>query len=347
MSQNSRIDEFVNSVPVITRALLIINIVVHLIIFVFSLNLNTFAISAHLVVDNSEYYRIVSAAFVHAGIMHIFMNMSSLIQLGLSLEAHFGSLQFLFLTLWSVMIVGILYIILAVLFSFIDPNQMYSSGVGFSGVLFTYALIEAYHTTETSRSIFGMFNVPSRMYPFILLIILQLVIPNISFLGHGAGILVGLLVVHGVMNFLLPSTDFLNYLETTPVFGPLTKASGYIRANNRNLVHAGSSDSNTCHACCVSTLSVGYGCLVHVWNAVAALLYIIGCPVERISLCLVGASRSLQRMFDNMGNEMTPSDSIELGRYARIQSTSDIETATALPPTTTGSVPDSTKTTSI
>ncbi len=44
------------------------------------------SISAHMVIANGEYYRIVSAAFVHAGIMHIGMNMMSLYQLGYSLE---------------------------------------------------------------------------------------------------------------------------------------------------------------------------------------------------------------------------------------------------------------------
>lgn len=82
---------------------------------------------------------------------------------------------------------------------------MFSSGVGFSGVLFTYAVIEAFHTTETTRSVFGLFSVPAKVYPFILLILLQIIIPGISFLGHVSGCIVGLLVVSGAMDICLPS----------------------------------------------------------------------------------------------------------------------------------------------
>jgi len=316
-------EEAFGGIPVITRALLVVNVAVHIIIFTLSLNLNTFSISAHLVIDDNEYYRIISAAFVHAGLMHIFMNMSSLLQLGLSLEAHFGSLQFLFLTLWSLFAVGGLYIFLAVLFSYVDPGQMYSSGVGYSGILFCYALIEAFHTTETSRSIFGMFTVPSRMYPFILLIILQIVIPNISFLGHGAGILVGLAVVYGGMNFILPSNDFLSYIETTPMFGPLTKAGGYVRTNNRSLF-SGSGGS------CYAVFKMVLECLGYAWNIISAVLHIVGCPVDRITQGISWTFARIRQMLDSLRAQSSgPStdSSVELGNYVRVETSGDLEGA--------------------
>jgi hypothetical protein len=40
-------------------------------------------------------------------------------------------------------------------------------------VLFTYALIEAFHSAESSRSVFGLFSVPTKAYPFILLVLIQ------------------------------------------------------------------------------------------------------------------------------------------------------------------------------
>lgn len=335
----SRLGEFLGSVPVITRALLVVNVTVHVVIFVFSLSLNTFAISANLVVGSSEYYRVVSAAFVHAGLMHIFMNMSSLLQLGLSLEAHFGSLQFLFLSVWSVLIVGTLYVGLAVLFSYVDEGQYYASGVGYSGVLFTYALIEAYHTTETSRSIFGFFTVPAKMYPFILLIILQVVIPNISFLGHFSGILVGLMVVHGGLAMLLPCTEFLIHLESTPLFGPLTKATGYVRANNRSLLHG--QESMTCLGCSTSAGVLFSNCALQVWNVLAALLYIVGCPVERITRCFADACSAVRSCClgavptNPISSDSARGGGVELGRYARIEN--DVDERAASSPVDRGS----------
>ena len=54
-----------------------------------------------------------------------------------------------------------------------QPNALNTSAVGYSGVLFTYALIEAFHSAEVSRSVFGLFSVPTKAYPFILLVLIQ------------------------------------------------------------------------------------------------------------------------------------------------------------------------------
>ena len=55
----------------------------------------------------------------------------------------------------------------------LNPNAMNNNAVGYSGVLFCYALIESFHSVELSRSVFGMFSVPTKSYPIILLVILQ------------------------------------------------------------------------------------------------------------------------------------------------------------------------------
>jgi membrane associated rhomboid family serine protease len=44
--------------------------------------------------DKHEYYRLVTAAFVHFGIFHIFLNMYALVVLGPQLERIFGSVRF-------------------------------------------------------------------------------------------------------------------------------------------------------------------------------------------------------------------------------------------------------------
>ena len=108
----SRVTELLSRIPIVTVSLLLLNCTIHGIIFLFSLGLNNYSISAAQVL-RGEYYRIVSAAFVHGGIMHIFMNMSSLLQLGGSLEAQFGSMQFAFLTLWSTILIGMMYVFLS------------------------------------------------------------------------------------------------------------------------------------------------------------------------------------------------------------------------------------------
>ena len=105
----SRVSEVLSKIPFVTSCLLLFNSGVHGAIFLFSLNINQFAISANPVLKG-EYYRVISAAFVHGGIMHIFMNMSSLLQLGASLETQFGSAQFALLTLWATLLTGAVYV---------------------------------------------------------------------------------------------------------------------------------------------------------------------------------------------------------------------------------------------
>lgn len=67
---------------------------------------------------------------------------------------------------------------------FNDMRQLRSSGVGFSGVLFCYAIIEANHTVEVTRSFYGMFNVPAKLMPFLLLVVLQVSASKLS-RNHG------------------------------------------------------------------------------------------------------------------------------------------------------------------
>jgi rhomboid protease GluP len=92
-----------------TLGILILNCSVHLLMFLTSAGLNKFAISPALVLFRGEYYRIVTCAFLHSGILHIAMNMSSHLQLGVELEAQFGSLQFLFMSAWAVLLIGAFY----------------------------------------------------------------------------------------------------------------------------------------------------------------------------------------------------------------------------------------------
>ena len=108
----SRAMEMLSKIPLVPARLLILNCGIHAIVFLFSIKLNQYSISAAQVLKG-EYYRIISAAYLHGGLMHIFMNMSSLLQVGASLEAQFGSLQFFLLTLWSTILIGIVYVFLS------------------------------------------------------------------------------------------------------------------------------------------------------------------------------------------------------------------------------------------
>lgn len=106
----NRMQDLMNSITIFTKILLGFNIAVEIIIFLFSIDIGVFAISSYQVLYKYEFYRIVSAAFVHVGLLHIAMNMSSLFQIGPYLEQQFGTIQFFFLTIWSVFAIGFIYV---------------------------------------------------------------------------------------------------------------------------------------------------------------------------------------------------------------------------------------------
>ncbi len=66
------------------------------------------------------------------------------------------------------------------------------SAVGFSGVLFSLAVLESSSSGGATRSLFGFVSVPTKYYPWAMLIAMQVMMPSVSFLGHLSGLLLGL-----------------------------------------------------------------------------------------------------------------------------------------------------------
>ena len=95
---SSRLTEFVGNTPIYTIILLALNISIHIIVFVTSYPVNELTFSPYHIYYKSEYYRVITSAFLHGGIMHIGMNMMSLVALGGILEPNYGTLKFFYLT---------------------------------------------------------------------------------------------------------------------------------------------------------------------------------------------------------------------------------------------------------
>ncbi|KAK1313725.1 Uncharacterized protein QJS10_CPA06g01965 [Acorus calamus] len=76
-------------------------------------------------------------------------------------------------------------------------------------------VIETSLSGAQSRSVFGLFNIPSKWYPWILLLLFQLLATNVSLLGHLCGILSGFAYTHGFFNYLLPGPMFYSAIENS------------------------------------------------------------------------------------------------------------------------------------
>ena len=54
-----------------------------------------------------------------------------------------------------------------------DLSWMFYNSVGFSGVLFALAALESTLSPAPTRSVFGLITVPTKLYPWALLLVLQ------------------------------------------------------------------------------------------------------------------------------------------------------------------------------
>ena len=112
-SASSRISEFFTSTPLYTTILLVLNVSIHIIVFLTSYPTYDFTFVPQRIYENAEYYRIFTSAFLHGGIMHIAMNMMSLMALGNILETNYGTLKFFYLTWLMIIVAGIFDVMLA------------------------------------------------------------------------------------------------------------------------------------------------------------------------------------------------------------------------------------------
>jgi membrane associated rhomboid family serine protease len=227
--RRSRLAEWASSVPLVTLTIFAICVAV----FVadnlgdFNANMRDFALVPYLAVQRGEVYRVVTAAYMHGGLMHIGMNMMSLLALGGALEPMFGSLHYALIQALFAVAVGSLYVALCYAISLAVPGYQFTGAVGFSGVLFAMAMDEVSLSPAPTRSVFGLFSVPTRLYPWVLMALLQFLLPNVSLVGHLAGVLVGLAHTRGAFKRVLPSHATLLRWEASPRLQRLVRLGPY------------------------------------------------------------------------------------------------------------------------
>ncbi|CAM9169986.1 unnamed protein product [Ectocarpus fasciculatus] len=215
--RNNSFGEVAGQVPLCTLAFATLCIILQGCVFVFNTNIGNYVLIPSRIIYLGEYYRVITGALLHGGLMHIVFNMMSFLSIGSGLEVAFGTLSLLFTILWSMILAGAVHCgaewVMTVWVTH-DPKYVNQASVGFSGVIFTLALMESYRSTQPTRSVFGMIQVPTRMYPWVLLVLLSVFMPNISFVGHLSGILVGVMHVYGLTKPLMPSPAFYIEMES-------------------------------------------------------------------------------------------------------------------------------------
>jgi membrane associated rhomboid family serine protease len=139
------------------------------------------------VTQGHEWWRIITAGFLHASIWHIAVNMFSLYWLGRFIEVVLGSWRMLFVYVISLIASGIS----VVLFSAPDIPTLGASGAifGLFGALFAIGIKLGNRGNELVRSNVGI---------LVLNLIFSFSFPGISWQAHVGGLIAGFLITYAV-----------------------------------------------------------------------------------------------------------------------------------------------------
>eukprot|EP00593_Proboscia_inermis_P009318 CAMPEP_0171304754 /NCGR_PEP_ID=MMETSP0816-20121228/14504_1 /TAXON_ID=420281 /ORGANISM="Proboscia inermis, Strain CCAP1064/1" /LENGTH=179 /DNA_ID=CAMNT_0011785055 /DNA_START=61 /DNA_END=600 /DNA_ORIENTATION=+ len=120
------------------------------------------------------------------------------------------------------------------------------------------------------------------MYPWAMLVVLQFIMPNISFWGHLSGILVGTLQVYGVLDIVcLPSEEYLRNMESWKFIRNIAQKPSFVRTPISDSPETGASVSRSPSMLC-GVVAAFFMSIVKNFRDV----------IETIQYCIFGSERS-------------------------------------------------------
>lgn len=179
-------DIFTKKKPVVTYTLIIINILVFIAMYIFgkgsedNLTLVLFGANYPALVRAGDYYRLITSAFLHSGLLHLIFNNYALYVIGSQLESFLGKVKFL-----------IIYLVSAICGSLM--SMLFSNGisVGASGAIFGF-LGSLLYFGYNYRVYLGTV-LKSQIIPLIVLnLVIGFITPGIDNAAHIGGLLGGL-----------------------------------------------------------------------------------------------------------------------------------------------------------
>ncbi|XP_035242115.1 rhomboid-related protein 4 isoform X1 [Anguilla anguilla] len=151
-----------------------------------------------------DWRRLLLAPLHHADDWHLYYNMVSLLWKGSRLERRLGGAWFAYLLSVFSLLTGVAYLLLERGLAELthDPSYDMQCAVGFSGVLFGLKVVNNYYYPGGATNVMG-FPVANRYACWAELILIHVMSPGTSFVGHLAGILVGLLYTTGPLKSVM------------------------------------------------------------------------------------------------------------------------------------------------
>ncbi|KAL3625972.1 Rhomboid-like protein 15 [Castilleja foliolosa] len=235
----TRFNQWWEGIPFLTSAIVVVCGIIYLVCLL--VGYDSFVEVCFLpsaVVSHFQVYRIYTAILFHGSFLHVLFNMMALTPMGSELERIMGSIRLLYIIILLAVSNAILHLVIALLVAHnpfhSDQYLMDQCSIGFSGILFSMIVIETSLSGVQSRSFFGLFNVPAKWYVWILLGVFQLLMTNVSFLGHLCGILSGYAYIFGVFNILIPGASFYSSIESSTWMSTCVRRPKFIVCTGSN-----------------------------------------------------------------------------------------------------------------
>lgn len=238
-SLSTRLSQWWESVPFLTSAIVAVCVTIYLVCLLVGYDsFGEICFLPSALVSHFQVYRIFTSILFHGSLLHVMFNMLALVPLGSELERIMGSVRLLLVTVILATSNALFHLFIALLVSH-NPFRsteflMNECAIGFSGILFSMIVIETSLSGVQSRSVFGLFNVPAKWYAWILLIVFQLLMTNVSLLGHLCGILSGFAYTYGLFNYLLPGPSFYSTIENSSLLSTCVRRPKFIVCTGGN-----------------------------------------------------------------------------------------------------------------
>ncbi|KAL4648499.1 rhomboid-related protein 4 isoform X1 [Arapaima gigas] len=219
-------------IPPVTLAVLALNVYLYLVPLA---SASQACVSVHQAYWQGDWRRLLLSPLHHVDDWHLYFNMASLLWKGSHLERRLGGVWFSYLLATFSLFTGVVYLLLAVCLSELMQDFSYSMqcAVGFSGVLFALKVVNNHYNLG---GVTYVMNIPvsNKIACWVELVAIHVFSPGTSFLGHLAGILVGLLYVKGPLKKIMKKCAGLVNIIAWSYFCMCSGYSGYYTAEQSN-----------------------------------------------------------------------------------------------------------------
>lgn len=187
MEKNKKLDNLFkeSNIPYITISLIAINILIFLLLSLLP-GLIIFFVNVPKNLMGFDYYRLITAAFLHANLIHLGFNMYALYIIGSAIENYFGKVKYL-----------IIYFLSAIgssLLSVLFLKGGYSLGA--SGAIF--GLLGAFLYFAYKYRVYMGPVLRNQLVPIIIINLAIGLLPGIDMAGHIGGLVMGLLTANAI-----------------------------------------------------------------------------------------------------------------------------------------------------